>query len=100
MLFSDFVGMPTCVRNMEIKKVLKVAVVMMINDLMSVYQVSCQTPKFQRIHSQGSETFRSLALGRFGLLGPTSLPMLYKFKLGHNICAKDEGPVDRSTVNR
>ena len=41
--------MPTCVRNMEIKKVFKVAVVMMINDLMSVYQVSCQTPKFYGI---------------------------------------------------
>ena len=39
MLFSDFVGMPTCVRKIEIKKVLKVAVVKMINDLMSVYQV-------------------------------------------------------------
>ena len=39
MLFSDFVGMPMCVRNMEIKKVFKVAVVMMINDLMSVYQL-------------------------------------------------------------
>ena len=37
--------MPTFVRNMEIKKVLKVAVVKMINDLMSVYQVSCQTQK-------------------------------------------------------
>ena len=47
MLFSDFVGMPTCVRNLEIKKVLKVAVVKMINDLMSIYQVSCQTPEFQ-----------------------------------------------------
>ena len=39
----DFVGMPTCVRNMEIKKVLKVAVVKMINDLMSVYQVRCRS---------------------------------------------------------
>ena len=45
-LFSDFVSMPTCVRNMEIKKVLKVAVVKMINDLMSIYQVSCQTSEF------------------------------------------------------
>ena len=52
MLFSDFVGMPTCVRNMKIKKVLKVAVGKMINDLMSVYQVSCQMPEFQQIHSQ------------------------------------------------
>ena len=53
MLFSDFVSMPTCIRNMEIKKVLKVAVVKMINDLMSVYQVNESIPRAARRSEYG-----------------------------------------------
>ena len=73
MLFSDFVGMPTCVRKMEIKKVLKVAVVKMINDFMSIYQVSCQMLEFQQIHSQES----ILEYGRCPMKGIRLVAYLY-----------------------
>lgn len=38
-LFSDFVGMSSCVRHMDIKKVLQIVVGKMVNDFVDGYQV-------------------------------------------------------------